>query len=113
MRRSIGIQSVFPCLVLMWLTTSRILATYSMYSSTSWRDGCSSAKNVMSSWNSGWRSRKMSKALKPRSVFFERSVRSTRTIRCWRRRRSIGPSSASTSGLRASSSNIGALTEIG
>ena len=52
---------------------------------------------MMSSRNSGWRSRKTSNALNPRRVFLERSVRSTRTTRCWRRRRRIGPSSSATS----------------
>ena len=48
--------------------------------------------NVTRSRNSGCCSRKMSKAVKPRSTFFDRSARSTRRIRWSRRRRRISSS---------------------
>ena len=46
---------------------------------------------VTRSWNSGWSVRNWSKAVKPRSTFLERSARSTRMIRCSRRRASSSP----------------------
>src|SRR6476660_2080325 len=59
---------------------------YSAYSGTSVRDGMSCAMNVTFSRNSGCCSRNRSNELKPRSTFFDRSARSTRRIRCSRRR---------------------------
>ena len=67
---------------------------YSAYSGTSWREGMSWAVNVTFSTNSGCCSRKMSKAVKPRRTFLERSARSTRRIEYsrWRRRTSCSSS---------------------
>src|SRR5665647_1450855 len=94
MRRSMGIQSVLPCLVLICSTARVTRSRQTTYSSTSSRDGCSRARKVMRSLNSGCRSRKRSKATNPRMMFLLRSRRSTRSSRNSRRRRSRLRSSA-------------------
>src|SRR5665647_1497232 len=112
MRRSMGIQSVLPCLVLICSTARVTRSRQTTYSSTSSRDGCSRARKVMRSLNSGCRSRKRSKATNPRMMFLLRSRRSTRSSRNSRRRRSRLRSSAAmrraVAALRSSSGSIDA-----
>ena len=82
---------------------------YSWYCGTSVRDGISCAMKVTRSMYSGCCSRKVSKAEKPRSTFFERSARSTRRIMKSRRRRSSSASNSATRGRFAAAQRRGVV----